>query len=126
MHNYLPGLVGRLVMYAELLPLAGPSPAYPFSGFVLNLSVGTCAHRDPGDKDICVVLAFGDYEGGELCFYETGMVFNLQPGDLLVFPSPRLTHFNLHFKGHRCSLVLATDRSGDSWVHGFNSWSYTR
>ena len=55
----------------------GPGPAHPFTGFVLNLSVATCAHWDTGDLDFCLLFTFGDWEGGELCIWETGMVFTL-------------------------------------------------
>jgi hypothetical protein len=75
------------------------------------------------DKRICVVMPFGDWEGGELCLYELGLVIKLKPGDIVIFPSCDITHFNLHFTGLRGSLVLHSDKQGDSWVQDFNGWS---
>ncbi|KAJ7500567.1 hypothetical protein B0H11DRAFT_2189430 [Mycena galericulata] len=111
--EYLPEETDELSIYVEHLPLDASSPCYPFGGFVINLS----------DKRICLVVPFGTFTGGQLCLYETGFCFNLKPGDVLVFPSCDLTHFNLHFKGQRGTLVLHSDRQGDSWVRTCNGWS---
>ncbi|KAJ7228003.1 hypothetical protein B0H12DRAFT_1030155, partial [Mycena haematopus] len=56
----------QLSIYCDALPMNAASPAYPFGGFVLNLRVSTSAHRDHGDKDLCVVIPFGKFEGGQL------------------------------------------------------------
>ena len=79
-------------------------------------------HRDQSDKRICVVIPFGDWEGGDICLYELGLVVKLRPGDVLVFPSCHITHFNLHFTGFRGSLVLHSDRQGANWVKDCNGW----
>jgi hypothetical protein len=118
----LPDIYEELSLYCKILPFNANSPAYPFSGVVINLSVSTSAHRDANDKRICVVVPFGDWKGGEICLYELGLVMQLNPGDILVFPSCDITHFNLHFSGLRGSLVLHSDRQGDSWVDNFNGW----
>lgn len=84
---------------ADMMP-AGIFPAvYPFQSWVLNLNVSTKAHRDPKDFGLCLVIPVGRFEGGELCMVETGLVLEMQSGDIVVFPSPEITHFNLHFKG---------------------------
>ena len=83
----------------DMMP-AGTLPAvYPFQSWVLNLNVATKAHRDRKDYHLCLVVAVGRFEGGELCMVETGLVLEIQPGDIVVFPSSNITHFNLHFKG---------------------------
>ncbi|KAJ7708926.1 hypothetical protein B0H17DRAFT_1124715 [Mycena rosella] len=83
----------------------------------------TWAHRDKGDKHLCLVIPFGSFTGGQLCLYETGFSFDLQLGDVLIFPLCDLTHFNLHFSGQRGTLVLHSDRQGDSWFRDYHGWS---
>lgn len=62
-------------------------------------------------------------EGGELAIYELGIVFGLRSFDAFFFQSKHLTHFNLHFKGVRGSLVFHSDGSGNKWVHNRNGWA---
>ncbi|PBK71936.1 hypothetical protein ARMSODRAFT_883170, partial [Armillaria solidipes] len=127
----LPDIYKDLTVFVDHLPLNERSPAYPFSGFVINVGVATNGHRDSFDKLICVVVPFGEWEGGELCLYEAGLVLRLKPWDVIIFPSGRITHFNLHFTGLRGSLVLHSDNRGDSWASGqdeaafeYNGWAH--
>ncbi|KAK0242064.1 hypothetical protein EDD85DRAFT_934815 [Armillaria nabsnona] len=117
-----------LTVFVDHLPLNDQSPAYPFSGFVVNVGVATDGHRDGFDKLACVVIPFGEWTGGELCLYEAGFVWRLKPWDILIFPSGRITHFNLHFAGLRGSLVLHSDKGGNAWAQreelGYNGWSH--
>ncbi|PPQ97260.1 hypothetical protein CVT26_000652 [Gymnopilus dilepis] len=110
--------------YADVLPADGFSPVYPFSGFVLNLNVCTKMHRDARDLRLCVVMALSDAncKGGDICFKEPGIRLQMRCGDVVVFPSSQLTHFNRHFKGERASLVFHTDSNGQVWVESFNHW----
>ncbi|KAH9913744.1 uncharacterized protein B0H18DRAFT_830823, partial [Fomitopsis serialis] len=62
-----------LRMDAEVLPGNASSLVHPFLSLVVNLNVATLAHRDKQDKSLCVVLAVGEFEGGELCLYEPGL-----------------------------------------------------
>jgi len=73
---------------------------------------------------LCAVLAITDNaaEGGDLCFMEPGIRLELRSGDLVVFPSHRLSHFNLHYKGERVSLVFHTDAAGLQWALTRNNW----
>lgn len=98
------------------------SPAYPFTGYVVNLNVVTDAHRDFKDKTICIVLALGQFQGGQLVLYEPGLVVDLRSGDWVAFPSGDTTHFNLHYKGKRASIVLHSDKEGDQWVKTRRGW----
>ncbi|KAF8868749.1 hypothetical protein CPB84DRAFT_1695467 [Gymnopilus junonius] len=61
--------------YADILPGDGFSPAYPFSGFIINFNVSTRIHRDVNDKKLCIVMAIsGDTcQGGDICFLEPGI-----------------------------------------------------
>jgi hypothetical protein len=108
-------------VFADVLHM--DSPAYPFSGFVVNLNVVTKAHRDCQDLKACAVLVIGNHSGGEICFYEPGLVFPLREGDLLVFFSGKITHFNLPFIGLRASVVLHSDRSGKDWAETRGGWA---
>lgn len=63
-----------------------------------------------------------DTEGGELAIYELGIVFGLRSFDAIFFRSRYLTHFNLHFRGVRGSLVFHSDGTGKKWVHDRNGW----
>jgi hypothetical protein len=98
------------------------SLAYPFGGLVLNLGVATDGHRDVGDKRLCVVIPFGEWDGGELCLFEAGIVVQMKAWDFIVFPSADITHFNLHFSGRRASVVLHSDKSMEDWKKERNGW----
>ena len=113
----------RLCVFCEILPLNQMPATYPFPGFVLNIQVCTEAHVDANDDTICVVIPFGPYEGGELVLYEAGLVLEIQEGDILIFPSYRLTHFNLHFTGVRGSVVMHSDKAVTTWNANRNGWN---
>ena len=120
--NYLPMEYQNIKVFVDVLPLNDNPTAYPFPGFVLNLQVSTDGHLDSGDDTICVVIPFGDWTGGAIVLYEAGLVLDLSAGDVLIFPSYKITHFNLHFAGVRCSLVMHSDKHGSSWVEHRNGW----
>ena len=90
---------------------------------IVNLGAETTAHIDPQDDDLCLVIPFGDWKGGELCFYELGIALELCPGDVVMFPSNQITHFNLCMEGHRGSFVLCSDVQMEGWVGDRNGWS---
>ncbi|KAH9919276.1 uncharacterized protein B0H18DRAFT_882126 [Fomitopsis serialis] len=120
----LPNDFEDLRIDAEVLPGNASPIVYPFLSLVINLNVVTLAHRDSQDKALCVVLPIGDFQGGDLCLYEPGLVLPLRSGDFVAFPSSCITHFNLHFNGHRASLVLHTDKEIDKWTkEGRNGWA---
>lgn len=89
---------------------------------MINLNVTTSFHRDPQDQDICMVLVISDCQGGELCLYEPGLVVELRCGDMIIFKSVNISHFNLHFKGKRASFVFHSDRAGGAWAKDRNGW----
>ncbi|EIN03316.1 hypothetical protein PUNSTDRAFT_139665 [Punctularia strigosozonata HHB-11173 SS5] len=111
--------------YGKVLPLHGLPPGMVFTSLVVNVAVATDGHRDSMDMDICVLAAIGDWEGGEIVFYELGVVIDLKPGDICWFRSTDITHFNLHFKGLRASFVLTNDGAGRRWVENKNGWQPT-
>ena len=95
----LPDEYRHLEAIASILPDGNTSPVHPFVGLVINLNAVTRAHRDSKDDTMCLVLALGDFEGGDLCLYEPGLVIPLRHGKFVVFPSGDITHSNLHYKG---------------------------
>jgi hypothetical protein len=117
-----PHIYRKLSFYASVLPGRCQSAAFPWGGFVININVATRVHRDGKDDLGCAVLILGSPEGGELVLYEAGIVLELKNGNLLVFPSWRITHLNLHYKGIRASLVCHSDKSGNGYQKSFNGW----
>lgn len=111
-----------LAITADILPGNDIPSVYPFQSLVINFNVHTKAHRDSQDLTYCLVMPIGSFEGGELCMVETGLVVGLRSGDWIVFRSAEVTHFNMHFKGRRASLVMHTDRAMDKWLNGRNGW----
>lgn len=120
---HLPDEFEQLEVHCEFLPLGSPSPVHPFTSMVINLCACTKGHRDHGDKQWCATFTLGDFEGGEICLHESGLVFDSRPGDVLVFQSQDETHFNLHVKGTRGTVVFHSDRTMDGWVDNYNRWS---
>ncbi|KIO05430.1 hypothetical protein M404DRAFT_15392 [Pisolithus tinctorius Marx 270] len=111
-------------MVARALPGNAFSPAEPFTSIVLNINVRTQVHRDRQDREFCLVLAIGQFQGGSLVLVEPGLVLELRQGDFVVFRSPEVSHLNLDYTGERASLVLHTDREMDSWVWNQNGWGH--
>ena len=54
--------------------------------------------------------------------YELGLVFALRFGDIFIFESSNLTHFNLEYTGYRGSLVMHTDSSIQRYMKDMNGW----
>lgn len=122
MRHRLPEMFQDLTVYCDMQPFGKECPSRPFSGLVLNFCVSTRGHRDFIDHRICVVIPYGNWTGGDICLYELGLVIALNPGDILIFKSCDITHFNLHFEGQRGSIVLHSDRAGQKWVQTKNGW----
>jgi hypothetical protein len=109
--------------FVDVLPLNHYPKTYPFASFVLNVQGSAVAHKDAGDKIWCVTIPFGQFSGGSLVLHEPGIVIERGIGDVMIFPSSNLTHFNLDFKGVRGSMILFSDRHGDDWVRFRNGWN---
>lgn len=122
MKAHVPEVYQEVSMFVDLLPLLEHCPAYPYQNFALNICVCTKAHRDSTDKSWCTAFTIQDCKGGQICLHESGLVFDSNHGDMLVFRSEKDTQFNLHFEGIRTSLVLHTDAGGANWVDAYNRW----
>ncbi|KAJ7587073.1 hypothetical protein C8J56DRAFT_890976 [Mycena floridula] len=120
---------GLLSEYDELeitvqeLPFDTSSAARPFTGYIININVTTDGHLDINDRDLCVVVPFAEWKGGQIVFYQLGLVVDLGPLDIIIFPSNRITHFNLRHWGKRGSVVASTDKGFDAWVKDKNGYA---
>lgn len=120
MRNHLPAEYEKIEFTADTVPYQRTSPAYPFTGFVLNINVRTQGHRDKMDDILCLVFTFGDFTDGHLVLYELGLVVELKHGNFILFRSSEQTHFNLDYIGIRGSLVLHSDKSLQRWAENAN------
>jgi hypothetical protein len=106
---------------ADSLPFHEQPLGYPFTGLVVNVNVTTLAHQDDSDAcSICMVVQWGDAEGGAVCLYECGLVLELSAGDAVPFLSEEITHFNTDFTGDRLSMVYHTDKEMRVWTENYN------
>ena len=106
----------------DIMPLQEFSYARPFTGLIININVATVAHKDNGDSGGCIVISLGPFTGGQLCLYQPHLAVETRSGDAVAFNSKRYVHFNLHYKGTRCSLVFQSDQSALSHLKDMNSW----
>jgi hypothetical protein len=112
----LPAEFDELEETASAVPMFHKHHAYPFTGFVVNVSCRSEVHKDAKDRCMCVVIPIGQYDRGELVIEELGLVVDLRPGQFLAFKSKYLTHYNLDFEGRRVSIVLQTDEDIDTSI----------
>ncbi|KAJ7199546.1 hypothetical protein B0H12DRAFT_997032, partial [Mycena haematopus] len=94
-----PRLAERLDAYVMLLPHNAACPWAPFGGIVVNFNACSDAHRDKFDlENRCVVMPLPqNCRGGALVLQEARLVLDLHLGNVVLFPSGRFTHFNLHY-----------------------------
>ena len=111
-----------LEIVAEFTPGGQSHPQHPFTGMVVNINAYSRGHRDQGDFLACLVLPIGDFEGGELCLYEPGLILPLKNGDIIVFLSAKTTHFNLPYTGSQASIVLHSDKAIQRWKENRFYW----
>jgi hypothetical protein len=126
MRHHLPDETEEISMFVKLLPFSEYLGIEPFTGLVFNVGVCTVGHRDTLDQKWCVVIPFCDFKGGALVLHEVGLVLEARAGDVIIFPSCDITHFNLHFEGMRVSLVLHVDKHGQRWVVKRNEWTHVQ
>ncbi|KDQ51919.1 hypothetical protein JAAARDRAFT_139562 [Jaapia argillacea MUCL 33604] len=120
--KFFPEEFNILVKFCNVLPLNTKSPVYPLSALVVNLDVTTRSHRDRKDYCICIIIPWGKHTGDHFCIYELGLMFKMNPGDVCIFCSKDLTHFNLHFHGYWGSIVLHADEELQVWEKDRNGW----
>lgn len=90
---------------------------------MVNFRVVTDAHKDGFDAQWCLIIFVKRGSGACLCLRELGLKVNGKTGNMLSFESRWITHFNTHFRGQRCTVVLHTDREGTSWAEDSGGWA---
>ncbi|KAJ3897047.1 hypothetical protein F5879DRAFT_928125, partial [Lentinula edodes] len=78
-----PDMFQEILATANLLPLNDTSPASPFTSIVVNINVGTLAHRDKNDGYACICVTIGNPKGGELGMYEPKLLIETCNGDVV-------------------------------------------
>ncbi|KAJ7670441.1 hypothetical protein B0H17DRAFT_948758, partial [Mycena rosella] len=117
---YRPKLCEQLECYIDVLPRNAACPWAPFGGIVVNFNACSDAHRDGLDllKRCFIIPVMRNCEGGGVVLYEARLVLDMHSGHGLLFPSGWFTHFNLHYRGVRASLVFHTDGQSKKWIPG--------
>ncbi|KAG2158724.1 uncharacterized protein EDB93DRAFT_1245956 [Suillus bovinus] len=122
METFLQEEFEMLMEVVSMLPGNHSPPFAPFISLVTNINVRTKAHRDGQDRHLCLVIPIGHFQGGALCLLENGLVLELRSGDVVLFRSSEVTHFNLDYNGARVSPVFQTDREFSAWLKNQNGW----
>jgi hypothetical protein len=70
-------------------------------------------HRDVRESPygFSCAIACGDFEEGDLIMYELGVVLQMKPCDIILFPDSLITHKNTKVKGRRKSVVPSRKRT---------------
>jgi hypothetical protein len=117
MSNLLGEIAPRIYKRFQRFPLPGMLNRFcgAWAGCVVNIGknrkpVRTKPHRDVKEEKhgYSCVCACGEYEGGDLILYELGVVIEMKPGDMLLFPDGLIHHANRLVVGTRYSLVAFT------------------
>jgi len=79
----------------------------------INFNIISDYHWDNNDDEnyFCLLVALGDYKGGELCFPQLKIIIHLKPGQIIAFRSSLLLHGNFEITdGIRHSIVYYVHR----------------
>lgn len=109
----------KIHQHHNLQPLFGLYPS-----LALNLHrAATSRHKDHSNSPQlpCVVMPVENSDplgSGQLVLEELGLVFAMRPGDIIIFPSALLTHWNLSLSEGVFRTSLAAWGSGNlcSWA----------
>ncbi|RPA73283.1 hypothetical protein BJ508DRAFT_334238 [Ascobolus immersus RN42] len=115
----------------DLPPCIDKTLFWPFCMMAINRNCYSLPHKDLNDfaRGFCFLLCWGKFKGGEVTFKELGMKLPLKRGQLLIFRSALLTHWNQPVtSGIRHSLVLFTPARMFDWkrittTQVLNRWS---
>ncbi|KAJ7577896.1 hypothetical protein C8J56DRAFT_1060581 [Mycena floridula] len=91
--------------------------------FVQELPFDTSPVMATKDRDLCATMPFAEWEGGQIVFYQLDIFANLNPLDIVIFPSNHIIHFNLCHKHKHGSVVTSTDKGFDAWVKDENGYA---
>ena len=78
-----------------------------FSTVTINKNVLCRSHADGNNESrLSCLMAFGEFQGGYLCFPRLRVAFDVQPGDVLIADTNHEQHGNIGpLFGERVSLV---------------------
>jgi hypothetical protein len=113
--------------FSDKLPYTTRNPFHPHSGVSINCNARTTGHFDPNDAlDSCTTGSFGEFTGGELVYWQLGLIVKPRKLEALDFFSRLLFHFNLDYFGFRGSIVFHTEKEGQrKWCSNDNNgWSH--
>lgn len=110
----MPDSYKKLAEYGDCLPGDEFLAGYPFGGVVINLNIATKIHRDMEDLDLCLIIVISKCIGGDLVLLEPGLVLGQRNGDVMVFPSGDISHYNMNFVSFCASIVFHSDHASDS------------
>ena len=87
----------------------GDSGCFLSKTLIVNAIVDPHKDTDEVKEGFVLTYPFGDYTGADQVYLELGMRFHQEPGDLLVAPAQRLTHFGLKVEsGQRFGHAFST------------------
>ena len=104
----------RPYLYKLLLEFGSKHITHPYTSITVNQNFRAAPHRDKGNISVSTVVAFGEYEGGQLEIFE-----GEKKGVWDVKHQPVITDFSkaLHsvrdFTGNRYSLVYYTAKKSE-------------
>src|ERR1700742_2900764 len=107
---------------ASALPNTLNNALHPYTSMAINVNAETPVHRDHRDHLGCGVTPFGVFTGGAFVLWELGIIIELDPFDIVNFPSDLISHFNEAVKGERGSVVLFSDGAAARYHLDFNGW----
>lgn len=98
----------RMDLFQEILEISKHLPAsFIWDSVQLNQNYQTTKHKDKGNRGLSVIVAFGDYTGGELVLVnEDGEVSHDIKNKMLFFDGVNTEHYTKPFEGNRYSLVF--------------------
>jgi hypothetical protein len=120
LRNVFPGCHGICTRYP--LPDDLRRKAGPWMGMAINRGTTkpVCCkeHRDllSAMYGVSCLCPLGNYEGGNVIFWELQIEVELRPGDLLFFPDHLITHSNSPVVGIRHSLVAFMREAMIIWL----------
>ena len=123
--QYAPGVFKQ----SQLYPVNDPCKRFCGAWYACVVNNGgnkanqTEAHRDVKESlyGYSCIIAAGDFRGGALVCYELGVIVEMEPGDIVLFPDALVTHRNEEADGHRISVVTFTQENVyDYWHRNYN------
>jgi len=103
----------RPYLYKLLLDFAAKHVKIPFTSITLNQNYKAEPHKDKGNVGESFLVAFGEYEGGELEVHEGELKGIYDVRTPLITDFSKVLHSVKDFKGSRYSLVFYTARKSE-------------